>query len=100
MEVVKVLDFDSFDKILTKKKVCAYAHVSSLNELQETSIVTQVEAYTKMIKLNKHWEFVGVFTDHDKTGTSTEKREQFKIMVQLASTGNIDKIITKSITIK
>ena len=98
MNVVEMLDFNAFEKQLIQKKVCAYARVSSISELQETSILTQVETYTKLIKSHQDWEFVGVFTDHGKSGTSIKERDQFNLMIQIAKTGNIDKIITKSIS--
>jgi DNA invertase Pin-like site-specific DNA recombinase len=98
MNVVKVLDFDTFEKSFQKKNVCAYARVSSLKDEQATSIDTQVEIYTNMIQDNPEWNFVGVFQDHGKSGTSTDKRTQFNMMVQIAKAGGIDLIVTKSIS--
>jgi DNA invertase Pin-like site-specific DNA recombinase len=98
MNVVEMLNLDAYEKKQQKKKVCAYARVSTLKNLQETSIHLQVETYTKMIQNNPEWEFVGVYSDHGKSGTSILKRDQFNLMVDLAKAGNIDLIITKSVS--
>jgi DNA invertase Pin-like site-specific DNA recombinase len=51
-----------------------------------------------MIQNNPEWEFVGVYSDHGKSGTSILKRDQFNLMIDLAKAGNIDLIITKSVS--
>ncbi|MCY1152604.1 MAG: recombinase family protein [Sphaerochaetaceae bacterium] len=48
---------------------------------------------------NKHeWDFAGVYTDEGISGTSTKKREGFKSMISDALDGEIDLIITKSVS--
>ena len=47
----------------TKKLVAGYARVSSDSEEQLESYEAQVDYYTKYIKANPDWEFVGVYTD-------------------------------------
>lgn len=98
MNVVKILDYDKFEESFKQKNVCAYARVSSLKDTQATSIDMQVETYTKLIDNNPEWNFVGVFQDHGKSGTSTKKRTQFNTMIEIAKAGGIDLIITKSIS--
>lgn len=80
-----------------KKKVCAYARVSTDNEKQEESLENQIQYYENIISSNPEYEFIGVFVDRGITGT-TRKRPQFQRMLQLARTGQVDLIITKSIS--
>ena len=62
------------------------------------SYVRQIEYYTKLIKSNPEWEFVQVFADKGITGTSAEKRDAFMQMLDECEKGNIQIILTKSIS--
>ena len=81
-----------------KRRVCAYARVSSKSEEQETSLECQIDFYTKMIMTNPSYEFAGVFIDDGVTGTSVYKRKEFQKMINKALSGQIDLIITKSLS--
>ena len=81
-----------------KRRVAAYARVSTDNEEQLTSYEAQVDYYTNYIQGRDDWEFAGVYTDEGITGTNTKKREGFKSMVADALAGKIDLIITKSVS--
>lgn len=73
-----------------KKKVAAYARVSTASEEQETSYDAQVDYYTKYIQGRPDWEFVKVYTDKAITGTNTKRRKGFKEMIDDALAGKID----------
>lgn len=81
-----------------KLRVAAYARVSTLQEEQQNSYEAQVDYYTALIKANPEWEFVGVYADEGVTGTNTKKREGFNAMMEAAMNGEIDVILTKSIS--
>lgn len=81
-----------------KRRVAAYARVSTNSEEQATSYEAQVDFYTKYIKSRSDWEFVKVYTDKAITGTSTKHRKGFNDMIENALAGNIDLIVTKSIS--
>ena len=86
---------------IRKKRVAAYARVSTNSEEQLTSYEAQVKHYTEYIQSKEHtdhWQFVDVYTDKGITGTSTAKREGFNRMIQDALAGKIDLIITKSVS--
>jgi site-specific DNA recombinase len=80
-----------------KKKVCAYARVSTDSESQGESIENQITYYERTITGNPEYEFVGVFADKGITGT-TEDRPEFQRMLELCRESKIDLIITKSIS--
>ena len=83
---------------ITKRKVAAYARVSTDSEEQQTSYTTQVNFYTQHIQSRDDWEFVNVYTDEGISGTNTKRREGFNRMIQDALDDKIDLIITKSVS--
>lgn len=83
---------------VTKRKVAAYARVSTDSEEQQTSYAAQVSYYTNYIKSREDWEFVAVYTDEGISGTSTKKREGFQQMISDALDGKINLIVTKSVS--
>ena len=81
-----------------KLKVCEYARVSTGNRAQAESYATQVEYYTEKIENNPLWEFAGVYADEGITGTKVKGRDDFKAMIAACEDGDVDLIVTKSIT--
>lgn len=81
-----------------KLRVAAYCRVSTDSDEQATSHEAQVVHYTEYIKKNPEWEFAGIFADDGISGTNTKKREEFNRMIEECEAGNIDMIITKSIS--
>lgn len=81
-----------------KLKVCAYARVSTGTKAQAESYATQVEYYTEKIESNPLWEFAGVYADEGIRGTKVKGRDDFKTMIAVCEEGDIDLILTKSIT--
>jgi site-specific DNA recombinase len=81
-----------------KKRVAAYARVSTDTEEQLSSYEAQVDHYTNYIKNNDSWIFAGVYTDEGISATNTKRREGFKRMINDALSGKIDLIITKSVS--
>lgn len=80
------------------KRVAAYARVSTDNEEQLTSYEAQCDYYTNYIQDHDGWVFVKVFADEGISGTNTSKRKGFNEMIDEAMKGNIDLILTKSIS--
>lgn len=81
-----------------KLRVAAYCRVSTDSDEQATSYETQVEHYTEYIQKNPEWEFAGIYADDGISGTNTKNREEFNRMIEKCEAGNIDMIITKSIS--
>lgn len=91
--------FTNTPKVMkNKKKVAAYARVSTDNEEQISSYEAQVDYYTRYIKSKNDWEFVEVYTDEGISATNTKKRDGFKRMVRDALDKKIDLIVTKSVS--
>lgn len=81
-----------------KLRIAAYCRVSTDSDEQETSYETQVSHYTEYIKSHSEWELAGIFADDGISGTNTKKRDEFNRMIEECMAGNIDMIITKSIS--
>lgn len=83
---------------ITKRRVAAYARVSTDSDEQFTSYEAQIDYYTQYIKKRDDWEFVKVYTDEGISGTNTKRREGFNEMVADTLAGKIDLIVTKSVS--
>lgn len=86
------------DEPTQKRRVAAYARVSTDSDEQLSSYEAQVEFYTRHIQSNPEWEFVDLYADEGISGTNTKKREGFNRMIADALAGKIDLILTKSIS--
>lgn len=82
----------------TRKRVAAYARVSMESDRLAHSLSTQISYYNDLIQNNPEWEFAGVYADSFISGTSVERRAEFKRMIQDCEDGKIDIILTKSIS--
>ena len=83
---------------MAKRKVAAYARVSTDHEEQQSSYEAQCDYYTNFIKARDDWEFVGIYSDEGISATSTKHREGFQQMVADALAGKIDLVLTKSVS--
>ena len=76
-------------------RVAAYARVSSSSDAQLNSFAAQNHYYTELIS---NWQLVDIYADEGITGTSIEKRDDFKRMLRDCERGLIDRILVKSIS--
>ena len=83
---------------IVKRRVAAYARVSTDSEEQITSYEAQVDYYTKYIQERSDWDFVEVYTDEGISALNTKKRDGFNRMIADALAGKIDLIVTKSVS--
>ena len=81
-----------------QRRVAAYARVSTASDEQLNSVEAQKDYFDKLIRQRPDWIFVDVYADEGITGTSINRREAFNRMVTDALAGNIDLIVTKSIS--
>lgn len=84
--------------IHTKLRVAAYCRVSTLLEEQESSYEAQVRHYTEYILRNPDWILAGIYADEGISGTDTRNRDEFNRMITGCMNGEIDMVITKSIS--
>lgn len=61
---------------VSKRRVAAYARVSTDSDEQFTSYEAQIDYYTQYIKRNPEWEFVKVYTDEEISGLNTRHKKE------------------------
>ena len=85
----------NFEKRL---RVAAYCRVSTDTEDQLNSYKSQVKYYTELIKSKPEWSLAGIYADEAITGTQVKKREDFQRLINDCMNGDVDMVITKSIS--
>ena len=79
-------------------RVAAYCRVSTDGDEQLGSFESQKLYYEEKIAANTEWASAGIFADEAITGTKVDKREGFQDMIQKCQNGEIDLVLTKSIS--
>lgn len=80
------------------EKVAAYCRVSTDSKDQLNSYRTQIGYYINFIAQHPGWELVDIYADEGITGTSLEKRDEFKRMLADCRVGKITRILVKSVS--
>jgi DNA invertase Pin-like site-specific DNA recombinase len=83
---------------LDRIRVAAYCRVSTDGDEQLGSFESQKLYYEEKISSNPDWINAGIFADEAITGTKTDKRNGFQEMISKCQDGEIDMIVTKSIS--
>ena len=94
--IVERVQFPDAQKVKLLR-TAAYARVSSGKDAMLHSLSAQVSYYNNLIQSNPEWLFCGVYADEALTGTK-DNRENFQKLLSECRKGNIDLIITKSIS--
>ena len=84
-------------KLEQKKKVAAYARVSSGKDAMLHSLSAQVSYYSNLIQNHDDWLYVGVYADEAKTATK-DSRDDFQRLIADCRVGKVDMVLTKSIS--
>lgn len=79
-------------------RVAAYCRVSTDDDDQLGSFESQKLYYEEKIAKNKGWVNAGIFADEAITGTKVDKRDSFQEMITKCQNGEIDMVLTKSIS--
>lgn len=84
-------------QLVRRKRVAAYARVSSGKDAQLHSLSAQISYYNNYIGRRGDWELAGIYADGAMTGTK-ENRPEFQKLLEDCRAGKIDMVIAKSIT--
>ena len=84
-QVIKVIS--NIPKLETKKKVAAYARVSSGKDAMLHSLSQQISYYSELIQSNAEWQYAGVYIDEALSGT--KERPEFLKMISDAKNGQM-----------
>ena len=80
-----------------KIRMAAYCRVSSDSEDQLNSFMAQMRYYSDYIRSHDEMTFVDIYADDGITGTSINKRDEFKRMLKDCKNRKIDRILVKSV---
>ena len=81
-----------------KSRVAAYCRVSTDMADQLESLEVQKAHYERIIRDDPEWVFTGVYFDEGISGTKKEKRPALISLIEACENGQIDLILTKSIS--
>lgn len=81
-----------------RKRVAAYARVSTVKDAHENSLQSQQDYFAEYIRHHPDWVFAGIYTDDGISGLSIRRRDGFNRMVDDALDGKIDLILTRSLS--
>ena len=79
-------------------RLAVYCRVSTDEEDQLESFANQQSYYQRYVRNHPEYQLVDIFADEGITGLNTRKRDQFKKMIEACEAGQVDMIITKSIS--
>ena len=79
-------------------KVAYYGRVSTDKDDQLNSLENQQNYFEDMIRENKNWFFTRGYIDEGISGTAVKNRDSFLKMIEDATLGKIDLILTKEIS--
>lgn len=83
---------------IPKKRVAAYARVSTDSFDQQNSIEAQKAFFERYIQENDSWIYAGIYADAGISGMSFKHRPEFNRMISDAVDGKIDLILVKSLS--
>lgn len=93
----KIIKLEGAPQPVQRKRVAAYARVSSGKDAMLHSLSAQISYYNDYIGSRGDWELVSIYADEALTGTK-EDRPEFQRMLTDCRDGKIDMVITKSLT--
>ncbi len=79
-------------------RVAVYARISTDREDQVNSLISQKKFFTDYIQQHDGWTLSNVYYDEGVSGTQTKHRIGFNQMIEDATHGNFDLILTKEVS--
>ncbi len=95
---IRIIQPISKSEKVNKIRVGAYCRVSTNSDDQLNSFFAQMKYYSDYIRLNDNMTLVDIYADEGITGTSMQKRDDFKRMLKDALNKKLDRILVKSVT--
>ena len=98
IQVIPAIEQASFYEDVTEKRVAAYVRVSTDSAEQTSSYELQKNYYEETVPRHPGWKLVRIYADEGISGTSLKHRDDFIRMIKDCETGQIDLIVTKSVS--
>lgn len=94
VKVFKPIEYD----YAQKQRVAAYCRVSTDGEDKVNSFMAQIQYYSDYIRSKPDMQLVDIYADEGITGTSIDKRDEFKRLLRDCENKKIDRVLVKSVT--
>lgn len=98
LDVIPALPQEDIFAAENEQRVAVYARVSTDDPRQTSSYELQKNHYHDVISKSPNWKLVQIYADEGISGTSLQHRDQFKQMIEDCQKGEIDLIVTKSVS--
>lgn len=98
LDVIPALPQEDIFAVENEQRVAVYARVSTDDPRQTSSYELQKNHYHDVINKSPNWKLVQIYADEGISGTSLQHRDQFKLMIEDCKKGQIDLIVTKSVS--
>ena len=98
LDVIPALPQEDIFAVENEQRVAVYARVSTDDPRQTSSYELQKNHYHDVINKSPNWKLVQIYADEGISGTSLQHRDQFKLMIEDCKKGEIDLIVTKSVS--
>lgn len=95
---VKIIKPTKLNDNAKKVRVAAYCRVSTDSADQVNSFFAQMKYYNDYIYHNEDMVLADIYADEGITGTSIEKRDEFKRLIKDCKNRKIDRVLVKSVT--
>lgn len=98
LDVIPALPQEDIFTTERLQRVAVYARVSTDDPRQTSSYELQKNHYHDVIGRSPNWRLIEIYADEGISGTSLQHRDAFKRMIEDCKKGNIDLIVTKSVS--
>ena len=98
LEIIPAKPKFDFFKDMSEKRVAIYVRVSTDSTQQTSSYEMQQKYYSDFVAGRPNWKLVQIYADEGISGTSLKNRDAFNQMILDCKNGEIDLIITKSVS--
>ena len=98
LDVIPAIPQEDIFAVENEQRVAVYARVSTDDPRQTSSYELQKNHYHDVISKSPNWKLVQIYADEGISGTSLQHRDQFKLMIEDCKKGQIDLIVTKSVS--
>ena len=98
LEVIPAIKDVGLEDEGSEKRVGVYVRVSTDDPNQTSSYELQKNHYQDLVNRHPGWSLIKIYADEGISGTSLNHRDEFVRMIADCEAGNLDLIITKSVS--
>lgn len=97
-DIIPALPQEDIFAVENEQKGTVYARVSTDDPRQTSSYELQKKHYHDVISKSSNWKLIQIYADEGISCTFLQHCDQFKLMIEDCNKGEIDLIVTKSVS--